>query len=295
MQDHLVTVFGWRRDEDYFQRQAIGFTANPANANDPGKVNWGFNDVSFPRTPPPNAAKETKSYSAVLKWPQRLLALPRGSDLSVFYNSAENFTPVGGRVTIYNQGRPSPQGATKEYGFNAALFGDRLSLRVNRFETTVRGASSSASAFGTAHNNAVVQTSSYWAVEGNINPGNVPFMNAAIEPILGTVLDGWSIGGALRWQDKLGIGYPTTRNPDGSVTLDIAHPYYAPAEANVDGWVSYGRKLWKDRVDWKVQLNVRNLYGDAATIPIGVQPWGEASTVRLAPEHRWYLTNTFSF
>ncbi|MBL9189929.1 MAG: TonB-dependent receptor plug domain-containing protein [Opitutaceae bacterium] len=467
LQDHLVTVFGRRRDEDFFQRQAIGFIANPADANDPGKVHWGFNDVSFARTPPPNAAKETKSYSAVLKWPQRLVALPRGTDLSVFYNSSENFTPVGGRVDIYNQGLPSPQGATKEYGVNVALFGDKLSLRVNRFETTVRGATSPPPSFSIAHNNATVQQAGNWGVEGNFNPENVPFMNAVIErlfsalpsdyrslrdfrivgtapnlspafgqlngitdttdflargtevelvynptrnwrilaniakqetvrinsfpgfkefmarmtPIwnssvtdprtgavvrlrdipraggyptgtgpadgppvgiqsfgswldsqvmvpfatalategsvsaeqrkwrfnvvtsysfrrgsfLGETLDGWGIGAALRWQDKLGIGYPTTRKPDGSVTLDLAHPYYAPAEANVDAWISYERKLWKDRVRWKAQLNVRNLYSDPATIAIGVQPWGEASTVRLAPERRWYLTNTFSF
>ena len=59
--------------------------------------------------------------------------------------------------------------------------------------------------------------------------------------------------------------------------------------------MSYERKLWNDRINWKLQLNVRNLYGDSDPIAIGVQPWGEVSTVRLAPERRWYLTNTFSF
>jgi hypothetical protein len=111
----------------------------------------------------------------------------------------------------------------------------------------------------------------------------------------GDRLKGWGLGGAVRWQDKLGLGYPTGRNPDGSGTIDIAHPYYAPAETNVDGWVSYQRKIWSGRIDWKVQLNVRNLYGSSDLIPIGVQPWGEIATVRLAPERRWYLTNTFSF
>ena len=99
----------------------------------------------------------------------------------------------------------------------------------------------------------------------------------------------------MRWQDKVGIGYPTTRNPNGSVTIDIKHPYYAPAETNVDAWVSYERKLWTDRINWKVQLNVRNLYGETDPIAINVQPWGEVAVVRLAPERRWYLTNTFSF
>ena len=44
-----------------------------------------------------------------------------------------------------------------------------------------------------------------------------------------------------------------------------------------------------------MQFNVRNLIADTAPIAIGVQPWGKVSTVRLAPERRWYLTNTFSF
>lgn len=37
-----------------------------------------------------------------------------------------------------------------------------------------------------------------------------------------------------------------------------------------------------------------NIHGNGDLIPIGVQPWGEYSTVRLPPERRWYLTNTFS-
>lgn len=108
-------------------------------------------------------------------------------------------------------------------------------------------------------------------------------------------LKGWSIGGAVRWQDKVGIGYPATRNPDTSPHIDLEHPYYAPAETNVDGWVAYERKLWGDRIQWKVQLNARNLFGSTQPIAIGVQPWGQVATVRLAPERRWYLTSTFSF
>jgi hypothetical protein len=115
------------------------------------------------------------------------------------------------------------------------------------------------------------------------------------DSFLGDRLKGWSIGGAVRWQDKLGIGYPASRNPDGSVQFDLARPFYAPAETNVDAFVSYERKVWSDRINWKVQLNVRNLIASDTPIAIGVQPWGDISTVRLAPERRWYLTNTFSF
>jgi hypothetical protein len=112
---------------------------------------------------------------------------------------------------------------------------------------------------------------------------------------LGGMLRGWAVGGGLRWQSRLGLGYPTTRDAEGIVTFDLANPYYAPEETNVDGWISYSRRIWKDRIDWKAQLNVRNVIGDDDLIGITVQPWGDVARVRIPPERSWYLTNTFSF
>ncbi len=78
------------------------------------------------------------------------------------------------------------------------------------------------------------------------------------------------------------------------MNIDLQHPYYAPAETNVDLWISYERKIWQDRARWRMQLNARNVLGGSEPIAIGVQPWGEPSSVRLPPERRWYLTNTFN-
>jgi outer membrane receptor protein involved in Fe transport len=456
LQDHLITLVGWRRDEDFFVRKDAGFVSNPADPNDPGKVHYSFDDFSLGRTPPPNVASEIMSYSAVLRWPQKLLKLPAGTDFSVFYNQSANFTPSGGRVNPFNEALASPQGDTKEYGFNLSLFKDKLSMRVNWFETRVTGQSfSPAPLFNTAINNAILQRADAWGVEANINPhlaaqrnadiellfsplpanfrqlynwgivgtapslsaagrltglpgagdttdfvakgteidivynptrnwrilanvakqetvqtNSIPFLKDLIarmtpvwnqlrdrphtsyplgwQPgdslagtflfgewldanvtvpyatvlategsasaeqrkwranlitnytfnrgsIFGDRLKGWSIGGAVRWQDKLGIGYPTTRNADGSVTLALDNPFYAPAETNVDAFVTYEREIWNKRIKWRVQLNARNLIADTSTIPIGVQPDGSFSTVRLPPEKRWYLTNTFTF
>ncbi len=455
LSDHLVTLVGWRRDADYFARQNINFVANPANLNDPGKVHWGFKDVALPRTPPLNVSADTWTYSGVLRWPKKLIKLPEGTDLSVFYNESANFTPSGGRVNGFNEPLASPSGETKEYGFNLAAFRDTLSVRVNWFETIVQGQSFTPGVYGTTINNAILQQADIWGVEGNVNPQLVAMRNADIaalfsplpsnfrslygwgivgtapnlaaagrlnnlsgagdttdftakgteievvynpvrnwrilvnvakqesiqnnslpflkrlialmtpvwnqlrdrartayplgwqpgdslagvttygafldsnvlvpfataiategsasaeqrkwranlvtnytfrqDSIFGGALKGLGVGAAVRWQDKHGIGYPTTRKANQSVTLDLAHPYYAPAETNYDAWVSYERKVWNDRINWKVQLNARNLFGDTQTIGIGVQPWGAFSTTRLAPERRWYLTNTFSF
>lgn len=111
-----------------------------------------------------------------------------------------------------------------------------------------------------------------------------------------TWLKGWNVTAGLRWQSKLGIGYPAKYKPDGSVDLGIKNPFYAPAETNIDFTVGYGRKLWKNKIDWRTSLQVRNAYASGKDlIPVTVQPDGSVASYRLAPEQRIYLTNSFSF
>ena len=447
LQENLVTTVGWRRDAEYRYTQSIGFAKNPT------KSTYGFADYVLPELPPELVALETLSYSAVLRWPQKLVRLPAGTEFSVFANNSENFAPSGGRVGVYNQQLPQQQGTTREYGFNLSVFHDRLFIRVNRFETKTTDQSlGTPASFAAAYNNGVLQTATFWAQERNINPAidrsadietlfstlpadfraihqfrvtgsaaqqnlsatyqlpagisdttdytakgteieltfspnrqwrflfnvanqetvqtniapgtkefitrmmpaweklydkprvNYPggfvlgspvpastqtirqFLNSAGGPLVsfatlvateGVVaaeqrkwranlvanytfardsrLKGWNMGTGVRWQDKIGIGYRADRDAAGIVKLDIKNPFYAPAETNIDAFLGYTRKIWSDRIEWKAQLNVRNLIGQTKPIAITVQPWGETASVRLAPERRWYLTNTFSF
>ena len=113
--------------------------------------------------------------------------------------------------------------------------------------------------------------------------------------IFGEKLKGLSIGGGFRWQSRYVIGMPGFRNPNGSANFDRLHPYLGPTEINIDMSVSYGRKVWNNRIDWKVQLNVPNVYEQRALIPVNIQPWGDYAGFRIAPEKRWYVTNSFSF
>jgi Outer membrane receptor proteins, mostly Fe transport len=447
LSNHLITTIGWRRDEDYYVREEI------LRVQDLNKPHYSFEDFDFPSTPPLFASKEIKSYSAVVRWPNGLIRLPFGADLSVFGNRSENFTPVGGRVNMYGDSLPSPEGKTEEIGFLLSLPSNKLSLRVARFETAVKNASFSASVIGTAFNNATLQQAGFWvtshntapqvdrwadieklfstlpanfrdihnwrvtgsAAEGNLGVSSTPLagvtdttdytakgteveiianptrelrlaLNVAkqetvqtnsapnlkdfvermrpiwdsfaskprgsypenwvpgtpdsqlspnvlrfgewlqtnvyvpYETILATEgsasaeqrkwrvnfvanytfardtrLNGWSVGAGVRWQDKIGIGYPVTTEASGVVRIDVANPYYSPAETNVDAWIGYSRKLWNDRVKWRVRLSARNLIGDDTPIAITAQPWGDVAVARLAPERRWYLTNTFEF
>lgn len=112
-------------------------------------------------------------------------------------------------------------------------------------------------------------------------------------------LKGVSVGAALRYQSDVVIGYPAIPNPDTSVTypayiFDIPNPYKGPAETDIDMWVGYGRKLF-DKVDWRIQLNVRSIGKGNDLIPITTQPDGTPAGYRIAPRQYWSLTNTFRF
>lgn len=101
------------------------------------------------------------------------------------------------------------------------------------------------------------------------------------------------VGASYRWIDKVIIGYPVLTG--GSfASYDISHPYYGPAEDEIDLWASYEHKLTA-KIDWKIQLNVRNAFAKDKLIPISIEPDGTWAAARIAPTQEWFVTNTFSF
>lgn len=108
-------------------------------------------------------------------------------------------------------------------------------------------------------------------------------------------LKGFNIGGSYRWQDKVVIGYPLMIDPEtGDDTFDIENAYKGPTTNNIGMWIGYKRKL-NNKIDWRIQLNVRNLFADDDLIPITTQPDGTPAGVRIPEDTVWTLTNTFSF
>ncbi len=442
LDDLLVTAAGWRRDEEFSHRETL--TYDPAR---PDVVHRGFNDTPLPRRPPLAVAKSVHSLSAVLRWPERFVPLPRGADLSVFASRSENFSPLGSRVNFFNERLPAPVGRTRERGLHLELFDQRLTLRYTRFATRVQGASY---VVPFNYQNAIIQLTGFWHLERNLNPhldrtadieqifaalppnlrevyqftyfgtpeeqnlgrssrtlsgvtdttdylargheleltfsptrnlrllanlahqrtvqqNIAPFTRRLIERLrpvwdqladrprtnypanfvpgsplpsnLETVgqfiastvyvpystmvasegsvaaeerqwhanaiasyafpresrLRGWSLGGGLRWQSRIAIGYPAHYDAAGLVVIDLTQPHYGPSEFNVDFFGGYTRRLWRDRIEWKIQLNIRNALTRDELIPVTAQPDGSPASARLPPERRWFLTNTFSF
>ncbi|MBK1878106.1 TonB-dependent receptor plug domain-containing protein [Pelagicoccus mobilis] len=106
--------------------------------------------------------------------------------------------------------------------------------------------------------------------------------------------DGLNIGGSLRTQDAPTVGFPVIDDADGNQTYDVPNPYKGDSETNVDFWVGYETSL-SDRIDWRVQLNLRNAFESSELYPVTVQPNGSAGTFRIGAPTTWTISNTFSF
>jgi hypothetical protein len=111
------------------------------------------------------------------------------------------------------------------------------------------------------------------------------------------ILNGFSVGGAVRWQDEVGIGYPFITDENGNSVADIANPYWGPDQLSIDLNFSYRKKIraFGQRIDWTVTLNLRNINADDELIPIGANADGTYGTVRIPPERTWSITNNFTW
>ena len=65
-------------------------------------------------------------------------------NVSLYYNESENFQVVGTRYDIYGNEIPAASGTTKDRGIMLSTKDDRFSLRINKYESTVLNASSTA-------------------------------------------------------------------------------------------------------------------------------------------------------
>ncbi len=454
LRDHLVTTVGWRKDESFRNRVSI-----PWNVNTSPKVLYDIDEFDISRGAlPKEDGDEIISYSGVLRWPQSIVRLPGGLEMSVFANKSENFTPSGGRTDVFGNLLGSPKGETTEFGINLWALNDRLFIRANRFKTKVvgQGISASTGPYATAYGNATYQIAQFWLSSMNTNPqinrfadidllfsalppgtrelwGFIPtgtlaegnlsvpngifpvtrsdttdfeaegteievtyspnrqwritfnvaeqetvqtniaaegrayiermlpvwqqlggkprnayptgwdpsrpdselpattqtlwqWLNTADGPLPGyyawlasegrtsteqrkwranavvnytftndSKLKGWNVGGSVRWQDKVNLGYPSSLE-NGAIVYDIENPYYGDDETNIDMFVGYRRKILSNKVEWRVQLNARNVVnlGDDL-IAARVQYDGSGAVYRTAPEQRYILTSSFTF
>ncbi len=111
-------------------------------------------------------------------------------------------------------------------------------------------------------------------------------------------LQGLNVGGGFRWLDHTMIGFQQRPFPGGTTGDDVTKPIFGPAQFALDLLLGYGGKttvLGGRKLDWRVQLNVRNLLDADDLEPIrtnlggGVLDWGRGTPRQIV------LNTTFTF
>jgi hypothetical protein len=85
-------------------------------------------------------------------------------------------------------------------------------------------------------------------------------------------------------------------NHSGSLLAvsDVSRPFYGGAEPIYDGWISDSRLLGS-RVNWKLQINVRNIGVGNELRPLAAWPDDTIVQWTIKEPQRWSLTSMFSF
>ena len=149
--DHIVAMYAKRNDQqEVFQRLQetvdYGDPSDPASGGRPLRLDLpGINEIDgtfnegllfLEDTPASVAEDDTVTWSIVGKYPEELIGeLPFGIDLTGHYYEAESFEPGGISNNVLNQPLSSPFGTTEEYGFTLSVLDNRLSIRMNWYET----------------------------------------------------------------------------------------------------------------------------------------------------------------
>jgi outer membrane receptor protein involved in Fe transport len=111
------------------------------------------------------------------------------------------------------------------------------------------------------------------------------------------MVKGLSIGGAYRWESKAILSYgihQTEIYGESAYISDVSQPYYGPSNDHVDLWAGYSHKL-NEKIDWKVQLNVRNVGEKTHLVPVSYEPNGDVAQARIQTGTEYNLSLKLMF
>ena len=113
------------------------------------------------------------------------------------------------------------------------------------------------------------------------------------------MLKGINFGGYISWMSPSIIGYPSL-DAVGKVP-DIANPFMGAVVFDTGLTLGYHRKIYHDRMIWKIQLNVRNLLDDHKPTPIRADELANSNNVqqnyawRIVEPRSFIVTNTLTW
>ncbi len=82
-----------------------------------------------------------------------------------------------------------------------------------------------------------------------------------------------TVGGGVRWQDKVGIGFEVGVNELGDYAFDLDKPFWAPSQTQVDVFARMSYKLKHER-SFDFQLNIKDLTDHDELVPFVANPDG---------------------
>ncbi len=115
---------------------------------------------------------------------------------------------------------------------------------------------------------------------------------------IGGIFKGLEIGATANARGPSIAGFA---NQVGTTVLDVTRPYYAPSYTNYGARISYARKIFRDRVKWSLQMNVRNVLNKDNIAPLFIVDSRDGNGTPNTPifhlrEPRTYqFTSTFAF
>lgn len=268
-----------------FLREVGGYTFTPGTQNANGRASYGLGSgIFFALDDTADVRGEGLEIEAIVNpSPSWRIALSVVQQKASRSNLAPRFTALFEAIVAAHEAVPNSKGAT---------------INANKLRTPVNA---NELAGGTLWNRLTLNPNSggnYYpnvSLEGADNPEvrewrwnvvtNYSFRQGRLK--------GWSVGGAYRYTDKAAIGY-ALKLENGALQQDVTRPYFDEAEHVFDAWTGYSFRLGKD-IDWRIQLNVRNLLADSDPRVILRQPDGSPARVRYAPPRTFILQNTLSF
>jgi hypothetical protein len=137
----VVPAFGWRQDRVSIAGQSAPEIDPVQELYDP------FDYTSGPVTF--RQQEDSRTWSVVVHTPGFIKRyLPKGMDLSLFYDTSDNFQAQSIREDFFGNQIPDAAGTTKEYGFVVSALDGKASFKVDWYDTKVTNASLSGTPFG---------------------------------------------------------------------------------------------------------------------------------------------------
>ena len=128
----LVPAFGWRKDV------ITNFQSSAITSQGTGFTSLNYPDNIISRS---DVRGESKSWGIVYHLPKAIVSkLPGDMTISLLYDYSQNFKADAARMDLAGNHIPNSTGKTKEYGIVVTALNEKLSLKVNWFETKVAAA-----------------------------------------------------------------------------------------------------------------------------------------------------------